>query len=97
MYSLSPSSPRSFSGESHTSRSHPVVIPVPPVVIPASHRHTCASHRHSGASPRHSGLPSSFPPPLVIPAKAGIQGMDTGFRRYDEENLSPGTSRMESP
>ena len=36
-------------------------------------------------------------PPIVIPAKAGIQGMDTGFRRYDEESRSSGTSRMESP
>ena len=91
MYSLSPSSPRSFSREFHASRSLPVIIPVPP------HRHTRASRRHTCASRRHTGLPSSFPPPLVIPAKAGIQGMDTGFRRYDEESRSSGTSRMESP
>ena len=72
MHSLSPSSPPGFSRESHTSRSHPVVIPAPPIVIPAPPIVIPAP-------------PIVIPvPPIVIPAKAGIQGMDTGFRRYDE-------------
>ena len=40
------------------------------------------------------GIPA---PPIVIPAQAGIQGMDTGLRRYDEKKRSSGASRMESP
>ena len=78
MYSLSPSSPPGFSRESYASRSPRSSYPH----LPSSYPHLPSSFLR---------LPSSFPPlivtpapPIVIPAKAGIQGMDTGFRRYDE-------------
>ena len=40
---------------------------------------------------------SSFPRLPWIPAQAGIQGMDTGLRRYDEEKRASGVSSMEPP
>ena len=35
--------------------------------------------------------------PVVIPVQAGIQGMDIGLRRYDEEKRSSGALSMYSP